>query len=477
MANQFVALPTNAAVGPGTAVNASTFGATKTVTVQAKGSRVQIEVSLDTAGVDWAPLVGFGVTGGEMTFSVACKWIRATVVQYGGGGAPVVEMGGTNDGTTLLALTVPVGDGPGAGVDVSALPLFKTVQVGGAFTGTLIVQVSEDGGVTYATAYSFLSGQQGLQSQIIAADFMQVVRSGTSDSSQPLVNVGACFVGGGSPGPTGPGGPTGPSGAPTGPTGPTGAAGTNGATGTTGSTGPTGARGTQGIPGPTGNTGTQGPTGSDGATGPTGAGATGPTGTAGGAGATGSTGPTGAASTVTGPTGPSAGPTGPTGPAGAAGAAGATGPAGAAGAAGATGPTGSAGAAGAAGATGPTGAASTVTGPTGPTGAGSAGATGPTGSAGSAGSTGPTGPGGGGSATDQNFIYTATGSEGSDFHVNLPATRASVNYATYGQCAGVALIFGIDIKQADNSTTQIHVVTTIALTAGDKIAFLAKDLT
>lgn len=57
----------------------------------------------------------------------------------------------------------------------------------------------------------------------------------------------------------------------------------------------------------------------------------------------------------------------------------------------------------------------------------------------------------------------------------LPAARASTNYIAIGQCAGVAMILGIDIPVADYTTTQIHVITTASLTLGDVLVFEVAD--
>lgn len=487
--NIFDPIPAPAANGSGASVDVSAYGATKTFTATGLlGAFVTIEMSNQAVPLNWAPVHTFQGDG-EYTVQVAAHFVRATVSNYQDGGAPVVQVGGADDGTLFATLVAPAGNGNGAGVDVSALGLFKTIHVASTFTGALNLQLSEDGGTTWVTAMGF-SGP-GHDSIIVAADFMRVARNGVNINSPglPIINIAACVLGGF--GVTGPLGPTGPSGGPTGPTGATGATGATGRTGPTGSTGATGAASS--VTGPTGpSAGPTGATGSTGAastvTGPTGnTGAAGPTGNTGAAstvtGATGNTGPTGAtgaASTVTGPTGNTGG-TGPTGATGAASTvtgptgntgAGATGPTGAASTV--TGPTGNTGA----GATGATGPASTVTGPTGATGATGAASTvtGPTGGAGVTGPTGNTGPAGiGGNA--QRFIYTATAGDGSDFTLALPAARANTNYIVLAACQSVVSIVDFDFPVAGFTTTQIHVITTAALTVGDVIAFEVIDRT
>lgn len=111
-------------------------------------------------------------------------------------------------------------------------------------------------------------------------------------------------------------------------------------------------------------------------------------------------------------------------------------------------------------------------GPTGPTGSGGGGS-------GTTGATGPTGPGGSGSSGNpQAFRFTATGAEGSDFVVLLPAPRASDVYHVEATLAGAALIYGIDcpdILAGDRTTLQFRVVTTFPVTAGDQFDFVVLD--
>jgi hypothetical protein len=332
-----VNLPAPAANASGAAVDVSAFGGLKTITVTGNGGVfepfVTVEMSNETSPTKWTPACPTFTNPGEQTIQIAARWMRATVSNYKGGGAPTVEIGGTDDGTLFASLPALAGNGSATPTSTATLGDFKTVQVAGPFRGTVNIDVSEDAGATFQTVLSF--NNPGQQTFIGAADFMRVTRSGVPGNTPglPITNVGGTTIAG--LGPAGPTGPTGPS--VTGPTGPTGNTGATGAslTGATGPTGATGAGGSAGGPtGPTGNTGSTGPSG-------------GPTGPTGPTGAQGSTGATGADSTVT-------GPTGNTGPQGAPSTV--------------TGPTGAAGPQGALGPTGPTGADSVVTGPTGNTG-------------------------------------------------------------------------------------------------------------
>lgn len=70
----------------------------------------------------------------------------------------------------------------------------------------------------------------------------------------------------------------------------------------------------------------------------------------------------------------------------------------------------------------------------------------------------------------KDFIYTATGSEGSDFFISLPVTWANDSYYVQLDLGGVTNIVGIDLPNvagSDRTTTQFRVVTTASLQSGD----------
>ncbi|HEY6033238.1 MAG TPA: hypothetical protein VIV58_03235, partial [Kofleriaceae bacterium] len=190
MANTFISLPAPAANGAGAWTDVSTMGALKTVTVVGNAGVfepfVTIEASNESSPTDGFPLETF-FQPGESTYAVACMWMRAVVQNYRGGGAPTVSVGANTDGATADQLPVTAGNGTGTAVDVSALPVFKTVQVSGAFGGSLDILISEDGGTTYSQSLSF--AQPGAQSIEITADHMKVQRSGV-----PLVAPGTPVV-------------------------------------------------------------------------------------------------------------------------------------------------------------------------------------------------------------------------------------------------------------------------------------------
>ncbi|HMG24171.1 MAG TPA: hypothetical protein VK607_22710, partial [Kofleriaceae bacterium] len=180
MSNQYVLLPTPLGNGTGTPVDVSTFGALKTIVVtgDAKSSK-NIEINNDAAqGGSWQSVVTF-TKNGTVTVSVAARWMRVRVSGYNVnvGGTNQVNVGGTDQGTSFAALPVTVSTGAGAAVDVSGIDgAFVTVQVGGAFSGSTVIEVSEDGSTEWGQAFAFQT--PGAQSQIIIAHFMRVRRVG-----------------------------------------------------------------------------------------------------------------------------------------------------------------------------------------------------------------------------------------------------------------------------------------------------------
>lgn len=90
------------------------------------------------------------------------------------------------------------------------------------------------------------------------------------------------------------------------------------------------------------------------------------------------------------------------------------------------------------------------------------------------------GTGGGGGSTDQIFTYPATGAEGTDFFITLPAARLDDNYIPQVTCGGVATIMAFDLPDllvGDRTTTQFRVITTVAPTAGDLLDVTVQERT
>lgn len=204
MANQFVTLPVPAGNGSGAAVDVSSFGALKTCVFSRGDANEDISITLefsnDAGGVSWAPLV---TQQGSGTFvvQIACRWLRCTVSNYKRGTPNDVEVGGTDDGTSFVTLTVPVVDGPGPSTNISALQIFQTVQVGGGqYAGNISLELSEDG-VTWGEFASFQQGAIQFSTQLIVAQFARARRNGIPaiNPGSPTMAIGATFPPGGSP--------------------------------------------------------------------------------------------------------------------------------------------------------------------------------------------------------------------------------------------------------------------------------------
>jgi hypothetical protein len=88
------------------------------------------------------------------------------------------------------------------------------------------------------------------------------------------------------------------------------------------------------------------------------------------------------------------------------------------------------------------------------------------------------GTGGGGASTDQVFRYTATGAEGTDFNITLPAARATDLYnvlMTSGSVAGIVPANFPDTLAGDRTTTQFRCITAAPLALGDQFDLLVID--
>lgn len=186
MANQFVNIPVPTSNATGAAVDVSSMGKTKTLVIGGGfHATVNVDFSTDAAGADWAPLATFQGPG-NLTVDVAAQWIRARTSSYQSG-TPNLDIGSDDSGSVFVILTAD-----GAGVDVSALPLFKTVAVPADFVGT--VDVSEDG-TSWAQAFSFQVGAPIWQSRDIVAQYARV--TGSVDGTPVDVTIAGAAGGSG----------------------------------------------------------------------------------------------------------------------------------------------------------------------------------------------------------------------------------------------------------------------------------------
>jgi hypothetical protein len=194
MSNIYTSLPPSIGNGVGASVDCSPLGALKTIVVVGTAQcTVNVEFNNDPGQLGSWQSIATIQNSGTLTVQVACRWMRSRISNYNinVGGTSSIHVGGVDSGSLFAALPVPIGNGAAAAVDVSALGgSLKTVQVGGVFKGTLLVEVSEDGTGEWAQPFSF--GAPGADSQVLIAKFMRVRRVGVPVISPglPVVNVG-----------------------------------------------------------------------------------------------------------------------------------------------------------------------------------------------------------------------------------------------------------------------------------------------
>ncbi len=200
MSTTFVNLPTLAGNGSGAAVSVSGIDSLKTIVSAGNGGVfepiVNVEISNDVAGTFWATIATF-TAADETVRLIPARWMRATVQNYRGGGAPAVDVGGDVATVTFATLVATAGNGSGAAVDISALGTVKSVQVADAFRGTVVIEVSEDGTTEWGILQSFSA--PGVQVATFTAHWMRVTRTGVPQVNPglPVINVAAGSQGGG----------------------------------------------------------------------------------------------------------------------------------------------------------------------------------------------------------------------------------------------------------------------------------------
>lgn len=197
-------LPVNNGAGAG--VDCSTLGAPRTITCQGElaGAVVAIEVSTD-AGVSYTPLHAFnGPT--EIVIPVAAQYMRTNV--SGRGSKPWltfsvnVDVGAPDSGSTFGALAMPVLNGGGAALDVSAFENFCSFVCTGVFAGcSIAIQISEEavpGASDWSTVAAFY-GKGGVVNRVVSAHWMRAFVTGrvSGDPFTAVLGVGNTDLGGG----------------------------------------------------------------------------------------------------------------------------------------------------------------------------------------------------------------------------------------------------------------------------------------
>jgi hypothetical protein len=183
MANVFLDLPLPAGNGGGAPIDTSSLGREKTVTIQGtftdpntgKGPSISVQVSMD--GVVWAGIFNWSAPA-KKKFEVAARFMRTFVQDFD----PLIPMAANVDvaaddiGALFAVLPVTPVAGIGAVINTSLLGTFKTVVVEGNFSGSVHIDISEDG-IDWAECFTF-TRPGALKSKEFTAQFMRTRRSG-----------------------------------------------------------------------------------------------------------------------------------------------------------------------------------------------------------------------------------------------------------------------------------------------------------
>lgn len=194
MANVYVNLPLPALNGAGAAVDTSAMGATKSVVVAGsfQGAIIEVQASVD-GGTVFAPILCFQSGEREVVVDLVADHMRVLVsgrkstIPF----TATIDVGAEPAAPLFMALPMPVGNGPGAAVDLSSFGVFATFIAGGSFQGAVIeVQISEDG-LNFAPLIQFAS-YGGSWSQLITA---KKVRANVSGRRNTVPFTGSLAVG------------------------------------------------------------------------------------------------------------------------------------------------------------------------------------------------------------------------------------------------------------------------------------------
>jgi hypothetical protein len=182
MANVFLDLPLPAGNGGGAPIDTSSLGREKTVTIQGtftdpntgKGPSISVQVSMD--GVVWAGIFNWSAPA-KKKFEVAARFMRTFVQDFD----PLIPMAANVDvaaddiGALFAVLPVTPVAGIGAVINTALLGTFKTVVVEGNFSGSVHIDISEDG-VDWAECMTF-TRPGALKSKEFTAQFMRTRRT------------------------------------------------------------------------------------------------------------------------------------------------------------------------------------------------------------------------------------------------------------------------------------------------------------
>ncbi len=198
MGNLFFNLPLPAGNGPGAAVDVSSLGAPRTIECVGSfvGATIAIEASSD-GGATFSPLTSFQNKGGEQVLPAVVQFVRTLVsgrkltVPFSAN----VDIAANDGGSLFAVLPLPVQNGAGVAVDLSAFGNLTTVNVTGAFAGASVaVEISEDN-LAWAPLVAF-GGQGGIKTKDVTAAWARANVSGrkTAVPFGAVVAIGAADI-------------------------------------------------------------------------------------------------------------------------------------------------------------------------------------------------------------------------------------------------------------------------------------------
>lgn len=83
-----------------------------------------------------------------------------------------------------------------------------------------------------------------------------------------------------------------------------------------------------------------------------------------------------------------------------------------------------------------------------------------------------------GVVTDMRFPYTCTGTEGDEFAISFPTTRADINYiATVTLLSSAGAQYLLNAPQSGYTTTGITVIAGVPVHSGDVLSIVVQERT
>ncbi len=199
MANQYVSLPVPAVDGVGAWVDTSLLAPGKVLSVDGGpfSGTIYIEGSNDNqvsaAPVDVLPFTSDAQAPANCVATLQFMRVRRSGTITTTAGAPTVRVSAELGTNIFGALAVPAGNGVGAAIDLSGGGNLNTFNVVGSLVGVeqLLIEISNDAGVTWSPALLFDSGGQVGRNYDGVIGQARVRRRISLGTTAPLVSVGS----------------------------------------------------------------------------------------------------------------------------------------------------------------------------------------------------------------------------------------------------------------------------------------------